>query len=291
MTNGLGKRIISIDENGIPKFSNTLSEGKWVGEIALEKENGSKVCNLCRETVDVLTDDHVPPQCMGNTGKFHYVNYFNFMTKNKIDYFGIAQGGIKFKTTCAKCNNEILRPFDVEIGNFVRSILLQKQSGKKIFEVTCRPYLIIKGLIGHFLTASLANTPSQIEEDMSAYFWHNKPFKNDVSIYVLPYLDENLLSVLRDVMWAEVSNPENTALISSLKCHPIAFLLYQGARLINQESWNEFLYSDDEHSINFDLTKALDKWNPEAFVPPDSVKVFGQNGAHSILAFREKEEI
>ena len=71
-------RIIKI-ENGKPVFSNEISDAKAVGEIKLQKDPVDNICNVCCNDDGDLTDDHVPPQCMGNVGLYHYVNLYNYM--------------------------------------------------------------------------------------------------------------------------------------------------------------------------------------------------------------------
>lgn len=292
MNSGLGKRITHIDKNGIPSFSNAISSDKWVGEIQLVKEDGADVCNLCRNRIEQgLSEDHVPPKCMGNKGKFHYVNYLNFCTQNKIDYYGIFNGGIKYKTVCEKCNNEILYPFDTEIDKFVKTFHESVADGNQIVGIECKPQLIIKGLIGHFLAASLSNSPSEYEMQMLAYFWDNQRFQDNVNIYLLYYNDQNLVSVLREVMFAPIITQGTPMTINCLKCFPFAFFQVMDGKINEAESWNEWLYSEDTKVVSVDTSKSVEKWFPELYYPANSGKLFGHNSAHSVLGFREKENV
>ena len=292
MNQGLGKRITSIDKDGIPKFSNAISTGKWVGEIQLVKEEGVDVCNLCRnKIVQGLSEDHVPPKCMGNKGKFHYVNYLNFCTNSTVDYYGIFNGGIKYKTVCEKCNNEELYPFDVEIDKFVRAYHENKNKNNNVVEIECKPQLIIKGLIGHFLAASLSNSPSTYEMQMLAYFWDNKKFHDNVNIYLLHYNDQNLVSVLREVIFTPIITKGIPMTINCLKCYPFAFFQVMDGRINEAEDWNQWLYTDGTQLISIDTTRSVGKWFPELFYPVGSGKLLGHNSVHSVIGFREKEEL
>ncbi len=292
MNKVLGKRITSIDSQGNPTFSNAISDGKWVGEIQLIKEDGSDVCNLCRNKIkNGLSEDHVPPKCMGNKGKFHYVNYLNFCTQNKIDYYGIFNGGIKYKTICEKCNNEVLHPYDVEMDNFVKDYTSKIICKNPIVEIECKPQSLIKGLIGHFLAASLSNSPSEFEMQMLAYFWDNHQFSGDINIYFLHYNDKNVVSVLREVMFAPLGFKGVPMTINCLKCFPFAFFHVINGKINETTSWNPWLYTGEKRVVQIDTSKSIGKWFPELYYPANTGRILGHNSIHSVIGFREKEEI
>jgi hypothetical protein len=175
---GLGTRIISIDEHGKSTVKNAITSDKRIGEIQLVKQEGDYICNLCRNPVaKCFSEDHVPPQSMGNKGEFHYINYLNFCTRVD-DYYGLFRSGIKYKTVCDKCNMEVLSPYDQTIGAFASKLTTLLENGDTIINITCNPHHVLKGLIGHCLSASLTSNPSAMEMQMLAYFWGNSKFQD-----------------------------------------------------------------------------------------------------------------
>ncbi|MBN1130734.1 MAG: hypothetical protein JXA71_17225 [Chitinispirillaceae bacterium] len=286
---GLGTRIISIDKNGKSTVKNAISSDKRIGEIQLIKENDSHICNLCRNKIDVdLSEDHVPPQCMGNEGRFYYINYLNFCTKLD-SYYGLFQGGIKYKTICTKCNSDTLSCFDNEIASFV-SLLKDKMKGSDpIIRIDCNPHLILKGMIGHCLSTSLTDSPSTLELQMLAYFWGNQKFEDRIRVYIMPYYDENMISILREIGWVSIRNQK--MVFSCIKCFPFGFFIIFEGDLIGTPNWNKFLYDDRQQSVEIDLRWRFEKWFPELYYPKDSGMLLGHTAAHSILGFRHKEDL
>ena len=72
---------------------------------ARKKRNKKDRCNICGRVSD-LTWDHVPPKFCFNDERTQYNSIFEI--NNKKQYMHIAQNGIKYRSICAECNNNLL---------------------------------------------------------------------------------------------------------------------------------------------------------------------------------------
>ena len=276
-------RIIRI-ENGEPIFSNEISDAQPIGEIRLQKYPIDNICNICL-TKQELTNDHVPPKCTGNSGLYHYVNLLNFMISKQIMYKGVSQDGIKYKTICQKCNNEKLKEYDIEIDKLFYTIKTAKASDKLTLKLTLKPNKIIRGILGHFLSAKTSHIHTSSEDIFSEAINHpSKPINNNLGFYVVPYF-HNQIRVIRDLII-----DYGKVLVNCIKIYPLAFIITQPKYFPKLTDWNYFfdIAPDSERSIEiFGMKECQLEW-PERFFHPT---FFGKNGAESIIGFPDSRNI
>lgn len=271
------RRIVRI-ENGKPIFSNDVSDAPAVGEILLQKTPVDNICNICLNPRN-LTEDHVPPQCMGNNLLTHYINYFNYLLTKDIQYKGISQNGIKYKTICDSCNNDKLKLYDDELNNLYSSFRNASISNKISIRLRIKPNKIIRGILGHFLSAKTSHERTASEEIFAdAIDNPNSPISAQLGFYIAPYLSDQI-RIIRDMLinGAQVS-------INAIKIKPLAFIVTFPKVSLNFADWSRYFNCnlEDEYEVEFFGTQECELEYPERYFHPI---IFGKNGAESIIGF------
>lgn len=271
------RRIIRI-ENGKPIYSNEISDAKVVGEILLKKTPDDNICNICLQS-NKLTDDHVPPQCMGNNLLIHYINYFHYILTTDIQYKGISQNGIKYETICSTCNNEKLKIYDDELGKLFSLFQNATISNKISIRLRIKPNKIIRGILGHFISAKTSHERTISEEIFAdAINFPNNPISSKLGFYIAPYLSEQI-RVIRDILIirAKVS-------INAIKIKPLAFIVTYPKVKFNFTDWSQYFDCklENEYEVELFSSKECASEFPERYFHPFA---FGKNGAESIIGF------
>lgn len=84
------------------------------------KRNQVDKCNICGKESH-LTWDHVPPKSCYNNGPIKYNPFFKGIPNEK--YEGEFQSGIRFRSLCENCNNNLLgAKYDPELNKFTLKI-------------------------------------------------------------------------------------------------------------------------------------------------------------------------
>jgi hypothetical protein len=274
------RRIIRI-ENGKPIYANEISDSKAVGEILLKKMPSDNICNICLSP-NKLTEDHVPPQCMGNNVLTHYVNYLHYFFQNDIQYKGISQNGIKYETICEDCNRNKLNYFDNELNNLYSFFRNATISNNLAIRIRVKPNKIIRGILGHFLSAKTSHHRTASENIFAEALDTTKPINSDIGFYVAPYLSVQI-RIIRDILIndARIS-------INALKIKPLAFIVTYPKYKLNFSDWSQYFRCnvEDEYEIELFGTKVCDLEYPENSFRP---MMFGLNGAESIIGFPQVE--
>ncbi len=197
---------------------------------AKEKRNINDRCNICGGLTN-LTWDHVPPKFCFNSQSTRYNSLLEIHEKQQ--YTHIAQNGIKYRSICAKCNNELLGSnYDKEFKKLVDLLYHIYTTPGKIGQ-----YIEVQGLevnkvaraiVGHFLAARNEYIESKVENELRDYFLNPslmppKDFKLLYYVYIY-----NTIMIIRDVApkkfgKKEYSIPEG--LISCINTFPLAFIL------------------------------------------------------------------
>ncbi len=270
-------RIIKI-ENGKPVFSNEISDAQPVGEIRLQKYPVDNICNICLNKSE-LTSDHVPPKCTGNEGLFHYVNLFNYMISKEIKYKGISKDGIKYQTICQRCNNEKLKIYDDEINRLYNTFKNASPSNKLTLRLTLKPNKIIRGILGHFLSAKTSHIRTALEDIFSKAINNPTiPINPNLGFYVVPYF-HNQIRVVRDLLI-----DYGKVVINVMKIKPLAFIITQPKYFPQLPDWSCYFNVEQESEFDIELfgIKECELEWPERFFHPT---LFGKNGVESIVGY------
>jgi hypothetical protein len=166
-----------------------------------------------------LTNDHVPPKgCI----ELEDVILQSLMpTEMQTGRASIIQGGVRFKTLCEQCNNNLLGiQYDPALKNFVNAVLdqIKQRQGRialsPIVRINCKPNRIARSLIGHIFAAhSVKETIEKIEslgagESLRKYLLNPAAeFPFDWRLYCWPYFSRKQV-IIRHAGFGDFSAPE-----------------------------------------------------------------------------------
>lgn len=208
-----------------------------------KREKISK-CNICGNNTN-LTWDHVPPKGAifhDNVEMISIANAFNPLDKPPKVF---SQNGMKFRTICNTCNNLIGSKFDVEFNTFIQELfkLVYLNFSKTEFvSMVINPEKIVKAVCGHLLAAK-ADLEDTISDEKMRDFVLGRMTHLDMNVYIwfYPYLENQ---VIRDILIGRFTI-NKTALISMLKCYPIAFIVTESD-----------MFDSDFQKLNFDTNSS-----------------------------------
>ena len=194
-------------------------------------------CNICGEYCK-LTFDHVPPKgCVGiqhsNVALLTTALACNGLNKYNARQF---QDGLKFKSLCEKCNNELLGleydPFLKElfakVSNYTNLIIKHNVSLPKTICIEIKPQRVIRSVVGHLLAAQIRNdmtiplknapyldacrqyflnSNASIPKELNVYYWL---YPSDIQVIIL---GSGLINIKR----------QETFIGEFIKFYPLAF--------------------------------------------------------------------
>lgn len=123
-------------------------------------------CALCKNTED-LTENHVPPESVGNFDRWHAKSWMTSVTANRDLILGRSfRNGLKFRTLCASCNNGLGGREDKAIGHFfdsVRKIIESPIAIQSTIRIAAKPNQLYKGLLAHMISANDNGIPTSFD--------------------------------------------------------------------------------------------------------------------------------
>lgn len=211
------------------------------------KKDKIDICNICGCTSE-LTWEHVPPKCCDNFYDVIINPIFNFTNSN---YNFISQNGIKFRTICSNCNNNILganadkalQLFYEQTKNYVENI----KSLTDTKTISINIIQVLKCLFGKFLAMGNTYQKDNVSNSMRDFILKNILNPNlHVYFRIYPY---NTLFLARSYSPKQVFGEfySTRGFISILNFYPMAFIV-----------------SNEKESLDLiDLTELVDFKNPE----------------------------
>lgn len=228
---------------------------------AKEKREKQDKCNICGKLTD-LTWDHVPPKFCFNNQKAKFNSFIEINERHK--YSHISQNGIKDRTICSECNNNLLgSDYDKEYKRLVDLLYELYVTPGKLPQ-----YLEIKGIkvnklaraiVGHFLAARKGYTDNKLENELRKYFLNPqsmppKDFKLLYYVYIY-----NTIMIIRDIAakkFGKIEYAVPEGYISCINSFPLAFILANKCEN-NVGLYDLFEYCtndiNEEKSIKIDL--------------------------------------
>jgi len=270
--------------------------GKITTSKAIFELTGPKVgrCNICGDHGD-LTEDHVPPKGSVTITSVEMHHILNALHIKKPQIKGkISQNGIKFRTLCNRCNNQLLgsiydkefNAFSGNIGKILKSPLLLPRR----MPITVKPQKLMRAVIGHTLAFGIQRyAMGPCEEACAEYFLDaSKALPPQVNIYywVYPYTRQVLI---RDAVLSDI-RIHGQVLFKLLKTYPVSYMLtYEQPYGYDfpLESLGKYreLDADAEAEIIIDL-RAVPPMNwPEA--PTSSSMVLYGEGAMEAIPYNQ----
>lgn len=252
------------------------------------KKKKIDICNICMQ-VKPLSWDHVPPKGGIELTQLQQETVLQKLTsapENK--KFSISQNGVKFRTICKECNENLGVKYDQELNKLVltiREVIENASTPIKSFKIFAKSDLIIKSIFGHLLAAKVNFENTKIDETLRAYYFNNlEAIKNKLHIYYWLYPYQNFV-VLRDVIMPKARGSfKEFGMFSILKYLPIGFVITD---FENYENLKEIKFEGDDNKISeflFDIKIPHPDW-PE-IVDNGNIMLSGKSIESSVAAFK-----
>jgi hypothetical protein len=228
-------------------------------------------CNICGD-FDTLTEDHVPPKGtvgISNRELIRLAKHLHVKEEKPRQ----MQDGVKFRTICPRCNNELLGlQFDPAIKQLCEEIALplrvKKNHSLSIpspYRVVTKPQLVARSVIGHLLAAHLRDDmgspllSAPFPDAMRAYFLEtSSPLPEELQIFYWLYPSEvQVIIQNRGISWSTGNSA--TLCCSVLKFFPLSFfVVYQIPEEVDvhvpQLLQNRSLPADAEACLEIDIS-------------------------------------
>lgn len=197
---------------------------------AKEKRAEYDFCNICGEKAK-LTWDHVPPKCCNNQYSIKTNSWMSGLPKEK-KYDKKYQNGIKFRSLCDKCNNDLLGVnYDKVLAEFTSQIMQIVKSSivlPPVFNMSVKINRLCRAVCGHLLAAkNFYDDECIIDKELREYVLNmDKLPPEDMSLayWIYPY---TTICLMRDVnvqsLKGKYNFPEGT--ISIMNSFPVAYML------------------------------------------------------------------
>jgi hypothetical protein len=186
-------------------------------------------CALCR-TYANLTEDHIPPEAVGNSGNWIARSYLANAAGDKELLFGREfRGGIRFRTLCAECNNGLGGREDKALADFFERVLKRVDSPlilNQIMRIPAKPNLIYRALMAHIIAANDSGVPNGFDaEGRNIFFGKQSLGLSTWNLFYWIYTGSSIF-LMRNAYYA-TWNPVEVIPIQVLKCYPLAFMFAQ----------------------------------------------------------------
>lgn len=226
-------------------------------------------CNLC-ENEGKLTEDHTPPKGVVRVGQLelHHITA-RLAVQTEPRKFRQFQNGVKYRTLCAKCNNNLGSLDDPALIDFSRLVHGVMTSEWPFSAGVVKPQNVMRSVIGHLcaqgvdrylkgdatepLAAYLTNREAVLPPGIEVFWWPY-PFRHQVVARDAGYLDMKSGSAI--VTWM-------------MKFFPLAFLVafdrpkdvrFPVAELSEYRSYR----SGELAKVNIDCLRIMPEHWPEA---------------------------
>jgi hypothetical protein len=137
-------------------------------------------CALCTHYSD-LTENHIPPEAVGNDGFWIGRSYLTAATEGKEMFQGRAfRGGLRFRTLCRDCNSGLGGREDKAIIDFfdrVRKLVESPIITSPIIRVPAKPNLIYRGLLAHLISANDSGVPCSFDSEAREIFFGRRDIR------------------------------------------------------------------------------------------------------------------
>jgi hypothetical protein len=184
-------------------------------------------CALCLNYSD-LTENHVPPEAAGNDGNWIAQSYLVDSTANKDLYRGRSfNGGIRFRTICATCNNSLGGREDKAIVSFfdgMRMIVESPIIVAPLTHVCAKPNLVYKGLLAHVVSANDGGVPSAFDSEAREIFFGRRSLRlSSWNLFYWIYIEPSCF-LMRNAYLAAWQPSVEVNPVQILKTYPLGFV-------------------------------------------------------------------
>jgi hypothetical protein len=220
-------------------------------------------CVICGQR-GKLTQDHVPPQGAITISKVEQHHITEVIGLGHQKFPGVpSPNGSKFKTVCAKCNNEIIGSCDSEVAKLHSKVIEDVSRYFSAHEVSL-PYVsrdfdainYCRAMIGHILSATSIDE-CLYEPEPTSYFDPLKRFvlgddeaindTHDIFTWFYPW-ERHVSAKLLGFY-----NQGENAMLSLLAFYPIAFMVTEKGKGTAPAQANQMQLSDKRFNMSLRL--------------------------------------
>ena len=210
-------------------------------------------CALCLNYSD-LTQNHVPPESVGNSEHWIARSYLAASTANRDLYFGRQfKGGLRFRTLCADCNNGLGGKQDKVIGDFfecTRKLIESPIILAPTVQVTTKPNHIYKGLLAHIVSANDSGAPSTFDAEARDLFFGRKNLKSSTwNLFYWIYTNPKIF-VMRNAYFTIWQPRVEIITIQIIKFYPLSFMFTQEPWFYGLPNMRLLLQSRDDEEVD-----------------------------------------
>ena len=246
-----------------------------MGSYSKAKREKIDFCNICGEK-SALTWDHVPPQSCLNSVPVKFNHLMRGLPEfNK--YEASSQNGVKFRSLCSNCNNNLLgAEYDKELTRFTSAVLSHLQdsveqlppglvnvSDLPQFVGTFKVNRIARAICGHILAAKNEYDNQTLPDvQLRKYFLNPTalpPKDYHLLMWFYPY---STITIARDFIAKKISATNDLipeGMCSIVSSFPLAYLLcddqYTGTLCSLFDLCSREI--DDETPVTFDFASCL----------------------------------
>jgi hypothetical protein len=223
-------------------------------------------CALCRTYAD-LTEDHIPPESLGNGGRWVARSYLTTASADKELIFGREfRSGIRFRTLCKECNNGLGGREDKALADFferVSKLINSPLILNNVMRVTAKPNLIYRAILAHIIAANDQGIPTAFDtEGRNVFFRKQSLGLSSWSLFYWIYTGPSIF-VMRNAYYT-VWRPLEIIPIQVLKCFPLAFMFAQKPWFSGLPNLLRFARPRDDEEIELPILmnarENLDTW-------------------------------
>jgi len=187
----------------------------------------SGICNICG-SAGPLTEDHTPPKGYAPAVPVQFSHIAERLSSERRPKFQKAPDGVKYRSLCARCNNELLGagydPALIDMASQVTGLLTSSLLLPRAMIVRIKPQRVARAVLGHIAAQGVLRYdkgPSTI------------PLRDYILDPSLPMLDDIRLCywvyphrarvLVRDAVIMRLLNGSEPSAIWMMKCFPLAF--------------------------------------------------------------------
>lgn len=244
-------------------------------------------CALCKQ-YSQLTENHVPPEGVGNSDRWIAQSYMTTVAAKPDMYFGRHfPGGIRFRTLCKACNSSLGGSEDKALIDFyerVRRLLDSPLQIPGTMQIPAKPNLIVRGLMAHIASANDSGIPTPFDGEARDIFLGKRSLRlSSWNLYYWIYLGEEMF-LMRSAFLGKWHPLELTE-IQLLKAPPLAFMFARKSRFYGLPNMVQFVQNRDDAEIDVPIILNRRDQNPvwPAVAERDQIIFLGGPGANAIL--------
>lgn len=232
-----------------------------------QKRNIEGTCNICGN-FGRLTWDHVPPAICGNFQNLEIEEFLTAVSKEPSKKV-FSQNGLKFRSICATCNNELLgAKYDKALGAFYRNIVTLCNSNlilPKSIILTCHTIYILKSIYGHLVAAKIDIGDSSFDELVKPTILDpDSPIPNSLQCYYWLYPYQETV-VIRDFA---ITIDGKVSFCQLFAFFPMAFLITETTQAFGLPSLSTYVCKEQDKEAKVPVSLSNIKpygwpWHPD----------------------------